>query len=459
MQYDGILTDVRTAVVALVVGFIAGRSPEIFKAVRSGARNYYGNWQNTKARKFAERALNNPNFYRFLVWYHNVSLYEHEGTFYPAVVFPVSDLQEQENPRAVLCSWPPQTTYITRDNEDFVSFDEKFLSRTKRSGKVTNRQTFCAQRLEVKKETAPVIHGGLVGYYEDCLATSDALEHELLTAFGKHLPEPQHFKDFVARLPQREALMRFCRERGLNPIFDGAGRSAAIAVATLTVAYRKEDNEFVTFFGPRSGKTAVHAHLLHVAPSGMFQPSKDWPKDVMDGRYAEEWNLRHHVYRELPEELFDIDAEKTEGETPRRFYKILEVDELDQMLDSKQGARLFVTAVMINLLNLRPEICTLLIISNPEWYELHDRAQAGRHPFKRNWEFVSEEELREDQLTQAKGHLFWRKPITRGGKVMTDSELLKSIGDASASGFVVPGAVALWLGLDLFRAKLPQLQI
>lgn len=413
--------------------------------------------EDAKARKVAQRALGSPHFYAFLSWYYGVSLYQHEGTSYPAVVTPILNSEKQDDPSSVLQAWPHQgPAFLKRENGDFVAFDQAFLSRRKRSGTVENRQTFCARALSDMNGGNPVIEGGFIGFYEDCLATTDSLEHELLSAFGKHLPEPRQFEEFKHRLPLRNAHTQFCKKRGLSPVFSGAGRSAALAISTLTVAYRESDKEFVTFLAPRSAKTAVHAHLLHVAPSGMFQPSKDWPQRP-DERYGEEWDLRHHVLQELPEELFDIKVEQTEGETPRRFYKILEVEELDNMLDSK-GAQLFVTGVLVNLLNLRPEICTLLIISDGSWYRQHDRAQANRKNFKRNWEFVQDEEVREAHRTDAKGRLFWRKPITKNGNPLSDSDLRRSIGDTSASAFVVPGAVALWLGMALFRQKLSQLE-
>jgi hypothetical protein len=406
-------------------------------------------------RTVAHEALARPTFYEFLGWYYGVHPYEHDGIKYPAVVFPLSIAGTQERLNSVLRPWPSGTAFLSREGGDYVSYDERFLSRRKRSGTVENRQTFCARSLDMASGATPAVEGGLIGTYEDCLATTDSLEQELLSAFGKDLPAKSDFQEFANRLPQRNALTQFCKRRGLNPVLDGAGRSAALAVSTLTLAYRESDGEFVTFLAPRSAKTAVHAHLLHVAPSGMFQPSKDWAAEH-DERYAEEWDLRHHVIREFAEELFDIEVDKTEGETPRRFYKIQEVQELNDMLQSG-GARLFVTGVLVNLLNLRPEICTLLVITDKHWYRRHDEARDNRKGFKRNWEFMQDEDARERQRGDTKGRLFWRQPITGRGAPLSDMELRRALGDVSAVGFVVPGAIALWLGMARFRKEYAEL--
>lgn len=410
-----------------------------------------------KEKHLARLALQDPHFYEFLAWYHQVELYQHEGIEYPAVAFPILAEQDQTNLHSVLAPWPARATFVSREKGDFAHPDERFLKRRKKMGTVENRQTYCLARLESQRHP-PRIHGGVIGYYEDNLATADALEHELLCAFGKYRPGPNRFKEFAAKqLPQRNALLQFCKDRGFTPIEYGKGRSAAIAVATLTVCRYPDDNEYIAFLGVRSAKAAVSAHMLHVAPSGMFQPSKDWSHNPKDQRYAEEWNISHHIYRELAEELFDLELEKTPGDTPRRFYSIQDVAELVGMIEAgkqgKPGAHLFVTAVMVNLLNLRPEVCTLLIIDDPAWYQRHDQAKDGCHPFKRNWEFASDEELR-----KKRGKFFWLEPLTQHGSPLTDAALSTILGDQiKPTNFSIPGVVTFWFGMGIFRQQLLKL--
>lgn len=129
---------------------------------------------------------------------------------------------------------------------------------------------------------------------------------------------------------------------------------------------------------------------------------------------------------------------------------ITEVTEMEELL-AKGQAQLLVTGAMVNLLNLRPEICTLLLIRDAAWYEQHDTARNGRHVFKRNWEFKNDEELRDRQRTAANGRLFWRQRITSGGTPLDDTTLASIFGDFSASSFVVPGAITFWLGVERLR--------
>lgn len=472
MQLDELFPDVRSQIVGSIVAlaiaalgyFAHGIVPRYYHA----AITILDRWRIGKERKHADRALRDPNFYAFLQWYHleqmplnvgttRVTLYQHANIVYPAVVIPVPN-PDETGYNCVLGPWHAWDTFL---NGGFVAANLDYVKRRKRRGVVKNRQTYCLERMEVTEGSAPSIQGGLVGYYEDCLATCDALEDELLSAFGRHQPVPPGFADFAAaRLLQREKLTRFYKEHGRHPATSGAGRSAAIAVATLLVC-RTPSGSFVTFFGPRSGKTAVHTHLLHVAPSGMFQPSRDWPSHD-DPRHQTEWDIRHHIYRELPEELFGIDPEETPGSRPRRFYGIPDVHHLRQTLEADPpGARIYVTGVMVNLLNLRPEICTLLIIDEPRWYERHDcpEPESDLSLFKPNWEFSSDEELREQQRKSAAGgRCFWHFNLTPDGRPITDEEVLTEQRiDMSAANWVVPGAIAFWLGLDLWRKKFTEL--
>lgn len=99
---------------------------------------------------------------------------------------------------------------------------------------------------------------------------------------------------------------------------DGAGRTAAIGISTV-VAWR-EGGAWRALAAPLRARTMPHrTGLLHVVPSGMFAP----PYSVIE-----------NVRRELKEELgVDLDP-----------------------------LRLRLTGVAVPALNLRPEICTMLLL-------------------------------------------------------------------------------------------------
>jgi hypothetical protein len=405
--------------------------------------------------RLVDRGLTNPLLCPFLQWYYDVQLWSNEGVSFPAVVFPVETFEQQLKYDAVLAPWTPRSARLIRP-EDCVAADPGLVQLRRTAGrKIDNRQTYCLDVLETHK-SPPVIKSNLVGYYEDCLATSDSLEQELLVAFGSDPPRSvSEFESFAeSKLPLRNSARSHARKFRL-PHLTGAGRSAAIAITTLTIA-RTPESSFVTFFGYRSGKTAAHPNLLHLAPSGMFQPVCEWqraPSPLDSPNYQREWTLRNHILREVSEELFSRDIEgdfaKHSPETADAIYQYPEVQFLDDLLKSDARppkAQILVTGILMNLLNLRPEICTVLLIRDSAWYRRHSRAE-GVPVFARNWEFKSDEEL----LRSADKPRFWHAPIWADGRPLV-ADLLRKTGGVSPSTFVLPGAVGLVLGLKAFEA-------
>ena len=398
----------------------------------------------------ASRGLNHDLLTPFLEWYYGTSVWRTDGQAFPAVVFPLPTLEKVTDAADVLRPWDLGKARATVE-ADWAPFDQEFVGLRKRAGReINNRQTFCLRSIFFNGER-PVVESSLIGYYEDCLATCDALEWELLLAFAHHPPRssaPAEFTRFSeCHLPHRQAARSVCEAKGVSPYLAGAGRSAAIAVSTLTLA-KKPDGSFVTFLGHRSAKTAAHPRLIHVAPSGMFQPIWDWqhPTDAMASpNYGQEWNLRNHILREVSEELFGREVDKALAakppETPDVIFGYPEIQYLNSLLDSG-GANIFVTGVLVNLLNLRPEVTTVLVIYDPKWYECHSKGTEGLPLFGRNWEFLKDEELKAQDLPR-----FWHSPIRSSTGVDLSNELFSRIGGITPKHFVVPGAIALLLGL------------
>lgn len=118
-------------------------------------------------------------------------------------------------------------------------------------------------------------------------------------------------------------------------LLDGHTRCAAIGVATLLVL-RDRGTHFVVM-APIAAKGMPHrTGNLHVVPSGMFQPP---------------YSIRHTVLTELSEELPGLCLPPA---TPIYF-----------------------TGIAINLYNLRPEICTMVIIDRPPALQLGDEFLPG----------------------------------------------------------------------------------
>jgi hypothetical protein len=120
-----------------------------------------------------------------------------------------------------------------------------------------------------------------------------------------------------------------------QPLMDGTKRCAAIGVATLLVLRDRSGHSLV--LAPIAAKGMPHrAGQLHVVPSGMFQPP---------------YSVAQTVRTELREELHGLRL--------------------------PPDAPIYFTGIAINLLNLRPEICTMVIVDRPPALRLGAEFQPG----------------------------------------------------------------------------------
>jgi hypothetical protein len=202
---------------------------------------------------------------------------------------------------------------------------------------------------------------GAVGTYYDALRTCDALEWELFLALARW-PEYDHdiAAFLAAELPLRYRAHSL--SRGRDPVVETTGRSAALAISTLVLC--KRGDEWVVLIGDRSERgVAMHGDLFHVIPSCMFQP--------VTTHVWEEFSLTHTFYREYLEELCGRD-EVADGTSvlPDYFQRDPNYLYLKGLIDGGE-ATLTLSGVVVNPLNLRPEVCLLLCIATPEWFASH----------------------------------------------------------------------------------------
>ena len=128
------------------------------------------------------------------------------------------------------------------------------------------------------------------------------------------------------------------------------------------------------------------------------------------------------------------DLDRPGGEYGHNFF--YEDPNLKYLIDleNKGDARFFFTGVALNLLNLRPEICTLLLITNDEWIKNQSRgSKVGDDQLdviKINWEFKFGDSLQEAKFDKI------------AALDLTES-LLMPDGVFYPENFVPPGAAAL----------------
>lgn len=336
-------------------------------------------------------------------WYGDTLLYRRDDVTYPVVVFRASDAQVND-PDSVLAPNVPSEVLTP---ERYVFRDAAYLDALLADGRhLYDGQAFVMTRLE----TNPLrIHAALGTYY-DMLMTCSALNDELRSyAASAHEPFEQSGLRWRALLHQQIAPRA--------ALTDGAGRCAALGVATAVIF--NDGEQYRALVAKRSAHTGVGASMYHVLPAFMFEP--------VAADHTHEWSVRHQFYREYLEELFGLtDLHGAKAERFDYFYDHPELVKLRAMLADGR-ATFTLNGVCINLLTLRPEISTTLLIHDPTWYA-EGIGGAGLH-------FAWETASREIVLA----------PIT------TDAGLLAALPPSVHSQFVAQGAVTLWLAVDHAR--------
>ena len=209
----------------------------------------------------------------------------------------------------------------------------------------------------------------------------------------------------------------------IRTILRGSRRSAAIGIGTLTVF--NDAGTYKAILAKRSNKTAFDSGMYHVLPAMMFQPT------TPDFKHPQEWSIKHQVMREVLEEMFDM-PEQLDPDAWDFFYQHPALVYLQELMDAGK-AQLYVTGIILNLLTLRPEVSTLLLIRDPEWYA-RIRAKDSDIPFKTADETVGASEV--------------IAPIA------TDEDFLAYFPDDLYQRMPAQATATLWLGIDLARKEI-----
>jgi hypothetical protein len=334
----------------------------------------------------------------FLTSTYTHDLLQRKGATYPVTIFTPTPEQQNDPDSILSVDYPSEFS----DPATFAFYDSDHLNNllTTRPGQ-TNGITYDMHSIA----TNPLKVEACLGHFFDGLATSDALDHELRDfAQGKRND-----------LPHREKLHGVVSKDEV--IANGAGRSAIIGAAMLTVF--NHNGAYRAIFVRRSKNLATGAGLYHIAPAFVFQPVG--PQSY----HPQEWSMKHQCMREYAEELFAM-PEFADWHNPgsaRYFYQHPAILDLRAMLDDGRAA-LYLTGIAVNFLSARPEICTLLIIHDENWYTR------------------SEQKL--------KAALFTERQETHYIPINT----LQGLPDNLHTSMAPQGAAAFWLGIDKARAEI-----
>ncbi len=335
-------------------------------------------------------------------------LFRRGAVTYPVVVFPPQPQQINDVDSLLALPAPQQPA-----GEDwFARRDAAYLRQLQAEGRrLYDGRVFALARLH----PTPLRIEGTLGSYYDMLMTCAALDHELRSAFSLHGTQP-------ANLPLRDALHAHTPPADL--LTSGRGRMASLGIATVVIF--NDGQTYRALIAERAANTALGAALYHVLPAFMFEPSS--------AALDQEWSITRHIYREYLEELFGLaDLHGAHAETPDYFMQHPALLALRAMLADGRAA-LYCNGVAINLMTTRPEICTTLLIHDPDWYARATSGTDDGHALQLAWETARQQVL--------------IAPIA------SDDALLAALPPDAHLRFVPQGAVALWLAVDRARAAL-----
>lgn len=378
--------------------------------------------------RLQQRALQHPRLYAFLAWRyaHDTDggrlLQQHNFTF-PAIFWPAPE-NTPAGPDAALGAF--RSALAASLPEIFEQPGENYLRNLRRlSPGLWNGRTYCMNSLAIDAGF-PVLTCRS-GNFFDALVSCDLLEFELLSAFGEALPEAQAFPEFYRRLMLRGTL----HAQG-NPLRQACGRSAAIGISTLIIY--PAGGRYHALLRSCGSRLACAGRFFHTVPSLMMQPM------LADERV--EYSVRHNIYREYLEEVFGA----AEGEapcTPAQYQAIYDDPAIRylQQGEAAGSARLLLSGLAMDLLKLRPEICSLLLIDDPGWWPAHRKRlrPVSRVDFRKA--------QADDLLAPAAATPLYTIPLS--------PELDPPPGLLHPAHFTPPGAAALCLGLRLARRLLP----
>jgi hypothetical protein len=278
----------------------------------------------------------------------------------------------------------PETILGPLDSKFKISIDpsmkehgDLIIDRLKASGAhLEDLPTYCTKNITEDSDGSVRIESCLGTYFEmmqTCEVVSSEIR-EVLSHEGTHMP-------FRKRLHALEGTSRFL----LAP----RHTSSALGISALIV-FRKGESLHALVGQRHKARVALAPGSSHVVPACMFQPVHADPE--------EEYDVTYNVYREYLEEVFSIEEEAgTSTFAKSKVFLDPNIRELTDLIE-KGNALFLYTGLCFNLASLRPDICILIYIDDPSWYEAHREGKNGLSEFRFNneWESTSEIEIHDE---------------------------------------------------------------
>jgi hypothetical protein len=209
--------------------------------------------------------------------------------------------------------------------------------------------------------------------------------------------------------------------------FKGNARAATLGVSCLFVYLDKDGYKFTSNTRSSTG-VAVQSNRVHTLPAGMFQT--EFTLEELAWRREEETSIEKRIMCEWLEEVYgrkeykDVATKKPFSEIKKDPDTVMPI--LEQ-LRARGKVKMFCSGIAIDLFNLRPEICMVLIIT------------------EYNEKIVSS--MRANEETRGKD--FEKRPIQE----LTDQSNAM-MAYLSPENTVATGMAAIWKGLEIVKREL-----
>ena len=388
-----------------------------------------------KRLKDAKSAIEQEDLLLYIKWkYRGEPILERCGYIYPVAVYPAERSQREDFQsilKVPLNKEEEDISSLIIDNDEYLSLVNSLKpGKVLTLGKDVNTYTYALKSLSVNGKLQLECK---LGRYFTTFRSCEILEWEIRSKVNKLKGRSeQHFQAFDRKLYLRKRLHQHIS----NPVLDGNGRSPAIGISVL-IAY-KDQGAMKLLTKRRSSKgVPLRAGLLHVVPGFMFQPT------TQDVDY--EFNITHNVYREYLEELFNLPENFHSNRHANHFGSDKRLVYLKNLI-AEGNAKLYFTGITINLLNLRPEICMLLSITTPEWYEKCQNDPELRWDL--NDEFFNIHRAEDEGIVK-------QTELVENPSFSTDDNQILRDAHIYPDRTVPAGAGAFWLGIDLLKELLP----
>lgn len=349
------------------------------------------------------------------------TLLQRGGERYPVVLFPAHHSNPDDVLRPLSLAIPPDESYVINDpayREAAAALDLFSLPST------VDRLTFTMEQLHITEGNTTVSMRS--GRFMASAQSSECLDWEIRSAVAALTPSQP-----CIVIEEMTPLRRALHAHVADPVTDGRGRSAAVGITCLLV-YRRSGAYYGLMRKRGKRGSPLYAFMLQGLPSFMFQANAEhWQQH--------EYSVSHQVGREYLEECYSF-PEPEDGTVtdPNYFYTAPQHQALQALLSSG-AAELFVTGIGINILNLRPEICTMLVIHDEKWIAKALTDATNQFQFNDEWESVVAQ-----PGTEAYVGAIPIDPQNTDEAILRHSRLVQRETTPA-------GAAAFWSGIDCLR--------